>query len=391
MIYMNHYISKLAISKIRHLHGIDIFLPANRHLILTGKNGSGKTSVLEYLRDFLTQYVTLNDYEIIGDNYSRKVMKKQRNIPNKNIDFCAVFSDHNEILKKSCKGEFIVAYYPAERQYKIANEKHIEKVVFQDKYAIDDNPGKYFVKYLLDMKSSQALYATSGKHERADEISRWFENFDRILKRIFDNQSVHLEFDIETYAFHIMEEGREPFAFDALSSGYAAVLDIVTDLMMRMEHKAKNKYDLEGIVLIDEIEAHLHLSLQKNILPILTELFPNIQFIVSTHSPFILNSISNVVIYDLENKTLVNTEEGLSNIPYEGVVEGYFGASQLSDELKKKFARYQELYGKEKLTDDDVSEIMHLESYLDKIPDYLALDIMADYQKMKLELMDRVG
>lgn len=388
---MNHYISKLAISKIRHLHGIDIFLPANRHLILTGKNGSGKTSVLEYLRDFLTQYVTLNDYEIIGDNYSRKVMKKQRNIPNKNIDFCAVFSDHNEILKKSCKGEFIVAYYPAERQYKIANEKHIEKVVFQDKYAIDDNPGKYFVKYLLDMKSSQALYATSGKHERADEISRWFENFDRILKRIFDNQSVHLEFDIETYAFHIMEEGREPFAFDALSSGYAAVLDIVTDLMMRMEHKAKNKYDLEGIVLIDEIEAHLHLSLQKNILPILTELFPNIQFIVSTHSPFILNSISNVVIYDLENKTLVNTEEGLSNIPYEGVVEGYFGASQLSDELKKKFARYQELYGKEKLTDDDVSEIMHLESYLDKIPDYLALDIMADYQKMKLELMDRVG
>ena len=77
---MNHYISKLAISKIRHLHGIDIFLPANRHLILTGKNGSGKTSVLEYLRDFLTQYVTLNDYEIIGDNYSRKVMKKQRNI-----------------------------------------------------------------------------------------------------------------------------------------------------------------------------------------------------------------------------------------------------------------------------------------------------------------------
>ena len=387
---MNHYISKLAISKIRHLHGIDIFLPANRHLILTGKNGSGKTSVLEYLRDFLTQYVTLNDYEIIGDNYSRKVMKKQRNIPNKNIDFCAVFSDHNEILKKSCKGEFIVAYYPAERQYKIANEKHIEKVVFQDKYAIDDNPGKYFVKYLLDMKSSQALYATSGKHERADEISRWFENFDRILKRIFDNQSVHLEFDIETYAFHIMEEGREPFAFDALSSGYAAVLDIVTDLMMRMEHKAKNKYDLEGIVLIDEIEAHLHLSLQKNILPILTELFPNIQFIVSTHSPFILNSISNVVIYDLENKTLVNTKEGLSNIPYEGVVEGYFGASQLSDELKKKFARYQELYGKEKLTDDDVNEIMHLESYLDKIPDYLALDIMADYQKMKLELLDRV-
>lgn len=387
---MKIYIDSIEINKVRHLHDIEISLPDGKHLIFTGKNGSGKTSVLEALRDFLNHHITPNADGIIRDSHGKKIREVKLEVLPQYVDFLATFSDHNAVCQKAGKGEFIIAYYPAERQYKISNEKHIEKVVFQDKYAIDDNPGKYFVKYLLDMKSSQALYATSGKHERADEISRWFENFDRILKRIFDNQSVHLEFDIETYAFHIMEEGREPFAFDALSSGYAAVLDIVTDLMMRMENKAKNKYDLEGIVLIDEIEAHLHLSLQKNILPMLTELFPNIQFIVSTHSPFILNSISNVVIYDLENKTLVNTEEGLSNIPYEGVVEGYFGASQLSDELKKKFARYQELYGKEKLTDDDVNEIMHLESYLDKIPDYLALDIMADYQKMKLELLDRV-
>ena len=387
---MRAYIGYIEINKVRHLRDIKIQLPDGKHLIFTGKNCSGKTSILENLRNFLNKYITYNKEEVHIDISGKKVINRRRFIPCEGMDLFVGISQSNEVWKKAGKGEFIIAYYPAERQYKISNEKHIEKVVFQDKYAIDDNPGKYFVKYLLDMKSSQALYATSGKHERADEISRWFENFDRILKRIFDNQSVHLEFDIETYAFHIMEEGREPFAFDALSSGYAAVLDIVTDLMMRMEHKAKNKYDLEGIVLIDEIEAHLHLSLQKNILPILTELFPNIQFIVSTHSPFILNSISNVVIYDLENKTLVNTEEGLSNIPYEGVVEGYFGASQLSDELKKKFARYQELYGKEKLTDDDVSEIMHLESYLDKIPDYLALDIMADYQRMKLELLDRV-
>ena len=369
---MRCFINKIVINNVRHLRNIAIPLLETQHLIFTGKNGSGKTSVLEEIGKFLSEYHHMNRSGMVVQSVFVEL------------------NNYSDIRNRKFAGEFIIAYYPAERQYKISNEKHIEKVVFQDKYAIDDNPGKYFVKYLLDMKSSQALYATSGKHERAEEISRWFENFDRILKRIFDNQSVHLEFDIETYAFHIMEEGREPFAFDALSSGYAAVLDIVTDLMMRMEHKAKNKYDLEGIVLIDEIEAHLHLSLQKNILPMLTELFPNIQFIVSTHSPFILNSISNVVIYDLENKTLVNTEEGLSNIPYEGVVEGYFGASQLSDELKKKFARYQELYGKEKLTDDDVSEIMHLESYLDKIPDYLALDIMADYQKMKLELLDRV-
>lgn len=50
-----------------------------------------------------------------------------------------------------------------------------------------------------------------------------------------------------------------------------------------------------------KIETHLHLELQKNIMSLLTTIFHNIQFIVTTHSPFILNSLDNVVIYDLEN------------------------------------------------------------------------------------------
>ncbi len=57
--------------------------------------------------------------------------------------------------------------------------------------------------------------------------------------------------------------------------------------------------------------------MQKEILPILTKIFPNIQFIITTHSPFILSSLDNAVIYDLENKTLV--ENGLRNLPYEGL------------------------------------------------------------------------
>lgn len=88
-----------------------------------------------------------------------------------------------------------------------------------------------------------------------------------------------------------------------MSSGYSAVFDIINDLTMRTEKRGS---DVEGIVLIDEIETHLHLELQKIILPFLIELFPNIQFIVSTHSSFILNSIDNAVIFDLENKIQVS-------------------------------------------------------------------------------------
>lgn len=385
-----NYINKIVINQVRHLNNIKINIPSFKHLIFTGKNGSGKTSVLESLRDFLAEHIRSNYTNVGYDSSGIKHIHKRILIHDAREAFLAEFSDSAAIVTKEAEGKFIIAYYPAERQYKVSNETHIKKIAFKDKYGINEHPGNDFVKYLLDMKSSQALYATNGQHDRAEDIKKWFVNFDNVLKHIFDDESVHLNFNIESFAFNIVENGRNPYAFDELSSGYAAVLDIVTDLMMRMEKKSKKAYDLEGIVIIDEIETHLHLSLQKNILPILTKLFPNIQFIISTHSPFVLNSVNNAIIYDLENKTLIDNEEGLSNIPYKGVVEGYFGVSQLSDDLRNKFERYKELFSKKELTDDDIYEIIHLEKYLDNIPNFLALDIMVDYKRMKLELMDRI-
>ena len=169
----------------------------------------------------------------------------------------------------------------------------------------------------------------------------------------------------------------------------SAIMDIVLDLMIRMVKKKGRifEFDLPGIVLIDEIETHLHLELQKQIMHILTCLFPNIQFIVSTHSPFVLNSLDNVVIYDLENHIIV--ENGLSDVPYDGIVKGYFQVDTLSDTLKNKFQQYKTLVQKPKLTDDDFEKIAELEMFLDEIPDYLALDITTEYQQLKEELAQR--
>ena len=144
---------------------------------------------------------------------------------------------------------------------------------------------------------------------------------------------------------------------------------------------------MTGIILIDEIETHLHLKLQRKILDWLTTIFPNIQFIVSTHSPFILNSIENVVIYDLEQHTLI--EHGLIDVPYEGIVEGYFKADSMSDLLKEKYERYKELVKKEELSDEDFEEIAKLEIFLEEIPDYLAFDITTEYKRLKLEFENR--
>ena len=229
----------------------------------------------------------------------------------------------------------------------------------------------------------------NGKNDKADAIKQWFDSFTNLLRKIFGDNSLELIFEEEGFSFRIREKGREPFDFNTLSSGFAAVLDIVLDLIVRMEKKTNRSFDfnIPGIVLVDEIETHLHIELQKSVLELLTTIFPNIQFIVSTHSPFILNSIPETVIYDLENHTLV--EKGLADIPYGGIVEGYFRSSEMSKILEEKFERFKTLVRKQVLTDDDFEEIAGLEMFLNEIPDYLALNLTTEYQRLKLELESR--
>lgn len=371
------YITKLTINKVRHLKNISIPLSENqiKHLILTGKNGSGKTSVIEALARYLDKIFTGEK-----ENAFRNCQKELDIKLNNKIESIPELAD---------KYHYILAYYDAARVFQAEQPRQIEKVELQDYYGLTEFPRKEFVKYLLDLKMTEALARNNNKTEKADEIQTWFVKLEQLLKQIFDDKTVELEFDEETFEFHILQHGKEPFDFNTLSNGYQAVLDIILDIIMRMQNQTQRSFDfnLPGIVLIDEIETHLHLELQKNIMPFLTTIFPNIQFIVTSHSPFILNSIRNVVIYDLEKNLLV--ENGLDNVPYDGIVEGYFGADKLSDALKKKFEKYKTLVKKKCLSDEELNEIAELELYLDDIPDYLALGISTDYQELKLEFMNR--
>lgn len=344
-------------------------------MILTGKNGSGKTSVVEALARYLNKIFTGE-----RENAFRNCQKELDIKLNNKTDI---------IPELVCKYNYVLAYYRAGRMFQAEQPKHVEKIQLKEHYELTEFPRKEFVKYLLDLKMTEALARNNNKTEKADEIRKWFDQLEQLLKQMFDDKTLELEFDEDTFEFHILQRGKEPFDFHTLSSGYQAVLDIVLDIMMRMQHQTQRSFDfhIPGIVLIDEIETHLHLALQKNILPFLTAFFPNIQFIVTSHSPFILNSIENVVIYDLENRILV--EHGLDDVPYDGIVEGYFRTDRLSDILKEKFTKYKYLVAKKQLSDDELSEIAELELYLDEIPDYLAIGIATEYKRIKLEFMNR--
>lgn len=409
------YITDMQIEEVRHLK--DIYIPLSKdkmkHLIFTGRNGSGKTSVLEAITQYFNSeeiilgnnnHLDALDVMKIFDRIEKKDGRKEQSdyemhkrlreyykrIVTKDSGVTLHFNCEKEKWKDlSDAGNYVVAYYGADRVFQSDIPKHVEKVELKDSYGITESPRKEFVKYLLDLKMTEALAVSKGNVVKSDEIKNWFVKLEALMQKVFEDSELKLVFDEDNFQFHIYETGHNPFDFNTLSSGYAAVMDIIVDLIMRMEKHSDKKFQflMSGIVFIDEIETHLHLELQRNILGLLTTIFPNIQFVVSTHSPFILNSLENAVIYDLENRILV--ENGLANVPYDGIVEGYFKADAMSQLLKEKYERYKVLVKKEKLTDEDFEELARLELFLNEIPDYLALGITTEYQRLKLEFAGR--
>ena len=244
-----------------------------------------------------------------------------------------------------------------------------------------------FLNFMVDCKVQEALARNEGKMEDADYIRQWFVGFRNILRQIFDDTTLELDFNYKDYSFLIQTHGKS-FKFTELSAGYSAALDIVADLILKMQSQDNvvRAYEKEGIVLIDEIETHLHLELQRMILPMLTAIFPNIQFIVTTHSPFILNSLENAVAFDLEHREPI---EDLTDYSYEALAEGYFGVRTDSSEIQMRLQRLEELIRAEQLSVSDKSELdMYLKDF-DKIPEAVAPAVKAKYYDLKREWQNK--
>ena len=399
-----YFISKIHISKIKHLHDIDIPLSdiERKHLVLTGKNGSGKTSVLEMLAPYLESFVNgfmANNITCIS---SLKSSLEITNIPvpmrtpwqpsiddyndelrkfgyfNLDVDF----SETENLIKLYDAGKFILAYFSVARTGKMLQPQSPDKTfqIEEKKYSIKSTNGadkesasNKFIQYLVNLETDRSFAISKhaiDKDSMVQKIDDWFNNFESRLRKIFDDDSLKIDFDYNNYVFYLSSNKSEKFPLNELSSGYSAIINIIAELIMRMEyHKSNiNAYDVEGVVLIDEIETHLHVTLQKEILPILIDMFPKIQFIVTTHSPFVLTSIDNAVIYDLEKQTLV---EDLSNYPWSSIVEGYFDTQEDSDLNHDKLLAYEDLKSRQdSLTSEEELELATL--YNDLFPKALS-------------------
>lgn len=356
-----YFITEVFIEKLHHLRNIRIPLSKTerQHLILTGKNGSGKTSVIE-----LMDYIFREIFPKIRTNHIPNVTPLNLYINCININ--------NESLQgktvgwaREWRANSVYYVFGAKRQEKYKKPIGAQKIAVGEPQ-LSPSLGGSFLQYLVNMKVNQAFAQIEGRQGDVQRFQDWFDGFERQLRSIFDDEELRLVFDSQQYNFSIHTKGREPFDFQTLSDGYSALLNIVTELIMQIGCDDVYSFDKQGIVLIDEIETHLHIALQKKVLPLLTTFFPNIQFIVTTHSPFVLNSIPNAVVYDLENKTLINQD--LTGYSAEALIESYFDMDKYSDAIKEKLQRYENLLGQETLSDAEFDEMKKIRTGLQGLP-----------------------
>jgi energy-coupling factor transporter ATP-binding protein EcfA2 len=357
------FITHIHIDKVRNVRHLDIQLSAvvRRHLIVTGKNGSGKTSLLAAINSTLFSIQGLN-FEL--GPAAIKMHNDEISIDLSGFAFArasGVSTQHNS---------FVHIFFDAKRQANFSVPQGIQKVDLSSGLLPGESLSQNFIQHIVNLKAARSFARDDGDEESVEKLDVWFTHFERRLKDLFEDDDLELIFDRKNYNFLIKLTNGDPFGLSELSDGYSSVMRIVTEIMLRMEHNQSTAYGVEGIVIIDEI------------LPFLCDFFPRIQFIVSTHSPFVLSSVENAVICDLQNRIVT---EDLSGYSYDTLIESYFKSDKYSDILKRKVARYEALADMPEKSDREMDEYFELKDELSNLPKYLAPELDIKLKQIALK------
>ena len=127
-----------------------------------------------------------------------------------------------------------------------------------------------------------------------------------------------------------------------MSDGEKCTLALFGDLARRLTLANPNKQDPllgEGIVLIDEVELHMHPSWQRKVLSVLRETFPNIQFIITTHSPIVLSEADeNYNLFFVDNKDgkfSIQKSQQLNGYDANAVLEQFMGTRSMNVKMQQ--------------------------------------------------------
>lgn len=247
-------------------------------------------------------------------------------------------------------------------------------------------------RYCLDPKSDQKAFEkwfkrlTFSALQKGEASPAMAVVRDAVLACIPGAQDFFHDTEYDELTIRLDKEGFVPF--NSLSDGYRNMVAMVADIAHRTSrlnphHGKEAARKTQGVVLIDEIDLHLHPKWQRRVVSDLQKAFPSLQFIASTHSPFILQSLQPGEVIDLDQPWSDDPASAVkqdvaapgpgapfSNRSIEDIVEGVMGVTlpQRSERLAQMHETAKQYYALLKQPRPaDASSLEALKTHLDEL------------------------
>ncbi|WP_077477170.1 AAA family ATPase, partial [Rodentibacter ratti] len=238
---------------------------------------------------------------------------------------------YNEFSQIKKIVSFPIIYIPAQERGYI-NDKNIESIKPLGKY--QERKREYFENIYKNMNNPNNTSITEWFIQRAMSTNEYQTGIDNreieLLSVLNILNKIDERISNDKRSFSIPGGNSVEFTIDGqkrnlkeLSTGFTSLIRIVQSIVSGYSFFT-NSTDIEnemGVVLIDEIESHLHISWQTRILPILNKIFPNTVFIVATHSSLVLSQLYNGKAYQLVNENGIVKNKEISNPSNEAFVD----------------------------------------------------------------------
>lgn len=362
-------------------------------LMLLGENGVGKSSILQAIA------ITL-----MGKEQREKIIKK------KPYEYLTKGSNEGSIKIKLSGMQEPISIYLNSNSLEFTGKNHQRPRVlilgygstrllpreemlsnYKVTWARIENLFNPFIP-LVNVRE----YLLSLNHEDFNNVKKAIESLflDEVIIDLDQiNEEVYFEF---ANSYSKLED---------LSDGYQTIIALAADIMMVMKNRWRN-FDAEGIVLIDEIDAHLHPRWNIEIVSRLKKAFPKVQFIATTHNPLSLRGLIDgevAVLLENEEREAYITQKLPSQKGFnvEGLLTSkFFGLYDTMPELHELFDKYYLLLSNPSPNERQKKEIKNLQDRLSKYEKvgttlreqkfYEAVDYyFAHYRKNNVELSDQ--
>jgi len=362
-------IQRIEIRNFRVIRELDIEMPRHEGawLMLLGENGTGKSTLLqavtlalmgETYRAKLTERLGLDAARYVRRGARRGSVRVWLNGLRKPIEL-RFRRDSREFDGTPPEPKTLIAAYGATRllprfgRHPVAAPRHADvDNLFNPFEPLADAEG-----WLLSVKRGRFQAAA-----KALKLMLPLDPKDRLMRRLPREGRPGAV---------VARVGGVTVSLDELSDGYQSVIAIATDAMKVLFDPWQTMSAAEGIIVIDELGAHLHPSWKMRIVATLRSVFPKVQFIVTTHDPLCLRGTRHGEVIVLERQRTAGVVAITDLPPVEGLradqllTSEHFGlSSTLDPDTEAMFDEYYELQAEHRPTDEQVARLAQLEGLL---------------------------